>query len=123
MVKQGIFSFLLLFALFGCSIERHAIESPGKNQVIRVQSGDRFFMDLEENGAAGYQWLGTSNDPDVDVIIDHQPGTAAVTIRIHRGYDGPSTVTFVYKRPFEKKPLKKFTITLFRRTGDVAFWE
>ena len=47
---------------------------------------------------------------------------AKVMIRIHRGYDGPSTVTFALKRPGEKTPEKSFTVTLFRRTGDAAFW-
>jgi len=126
--------FLLTFFLFGCSIERHAISSPGTSQAIRVESGDRWFMDLEEDAAAGYKWYGKSNDSDVDVIVDHAPGkdgdgrvgapgTAKVTIRVHRGYDGPSAVTFTYRRAGEKVPTKKFVISLFKRTGDVAAWE
>jgi len=123
-----------VFAFGGCDTGRHAIKSPGTSQAIRVESGDRLYMDLEENATTGYQWSAKSNDPDVDVIIDHKPaksgsgmvgvsGTAAVTIRIHRGYDGPSAVTFVYKRPWEKESVKKFTITLYKRTGDCAAWE
>jgi len=123
-----------LLVLCGCSLGRHDIACPGVSQTIRVQSGDRFFMDLEENVTTGYRWQATSNDPDVDVIIDHKPakdsegrvgvpGRAQVTIRIHRGYDGPSAVTFRYMRPWESAPAREFTITLFKRTGDCAAWE
>ena len=113
---------IILPALVGCSMERHFIASPGTNQAIRVESGDRFFMDLDEETLAGYRWRATCNDPDVEVRIEHEPGTAGVTIRIHRGYDGPSAVTFTYGRKGEA-PTKKFTITLYKRTGDCAFWE
>jgi len=124
---------LAAVALCGCSVERHHISSPGRSQTIRVESGDRWFMDLEEDSASGCRWYAKSDDSDVDVIIEHVPGkdgdgrvgavgTAAVTIRVFRGYDGPSTVTFTYKRK-GKEPEKRFTITLFRRTGDCAFWE
>jgi len=127
---------LLVFSLllFGCTWNRHYISSPGESQAIRVEAQDRFYMDLEENATAGYRWYGKSNDPDVDVIIDHKSGTggrgrvgasgtASVTIRVHRGFDGPAAVTFTYKRSGEKDPVKKFTITLYKRTGDAAFWE
>ena len=47
---------------------------------------------------------------------------AAVRIRIHRGYDGPTAIRFFRKRKGE--PIEKeFTISLFRRTGDFAFWK
>ena len=113
---------IILPALVGCSMERHFIASPGTNQAIRVESGDRFFMDLDEETSAGYRWRATCTDPDVEVRIEHEPGTAGVTIRIHRGYDGPSAVVFTYGRAGEA-PTKKFTITLYKRTGDCAFWE
>ena len=125
---------LVAAALAGCSFERHYLPSGGKNQVVRVESGDRLFMDLEENATTGYRWEATSDDADVEVEIVHvpgksdeglagAPGKAEVTIRVHRGYDGPTAVTFRYKRPWEKEPLKKFTVTLFKRTGDCAFWK
>jgi len=124
---------LLVFAFVGCNFGRHAISSPGTSQAIRAESGDRFFMDLEEDSAAGYRWQGKSNDPDVDVVVDHERGNdgdgrvgalgkAKVMIRVFRGYDGPSAVTFTYRRGGEE-PVKEFVITLFRRTGDCAFWE
>ena len=127
-----VLALLLLVGLGGCSIERHRLEG-GINQVVRVESGDRFFMTLEENPTTGYQWKATCDDDSVDVIIDHQPpertdlagapGRAKVTIRIFRGYDGPSEISFRYQRSWEPKPIKEFTVTLFKRTGDCAFWE
>ena len=115
-------------------MERHFIRNPGTSQAIRVESGDRLFMDLEENMTTGYRWDSACDDSDVEVTIRHvpakgngdlvgAPGRAEVTIRVHRGYDGPSVVTFFYKRSWEKEPIRKFTITLFKRTGDCAFWE
>ena len=129
---------LALFALAflsGCNmVWRRILPDPEKNQVIRVEKGERIYFDLEENGTTGYQWDFTCADPDVEVTIDHcgpsaedglvgKPGRAEVRIRIHRGYDGPSDICFRYKRSWEKEPIKKFTISLFRRTGDCAFWE
>ena len=113
---------IILPALVGCSVERHVISSPGKSQVIRVESGDRFFMTLDEDAAAGGTWRATCNDPDVEVRVEHEPGKAEVLILVHRGYDGPSAVTFSLRRG-SQKPTKTFTITLYKRTGDCAFWE
>jgi len=131
---RTVFFLVLAFALVGCSLNRHYISDPGTSQVIRVEALDRFYMDLEEDSAAGCRWYGKSNDSDVDVTIDHHPGkdgggrigtpgTAVVTIGVRRGYDGPSVVTFAYKRSGHKEPIKKFTITLYKRTGDSACWE
>ena len=85
--------FLSLALLAGCNmVWRKILPNPDKNQVVRVEKGERIYFDLE------------------------------VRIRIHRGYDGPSAVRFFYKSP--GKPIKKeFTITLYRRIGDYAFWE
>lgn len=127
-------AFLLSLALVGCTLNRHYIDEPGRSQALCAEGGDRFFMDLEENATTGYQWYARSNDPDVDVSIEHEPGddgdgrvgmpgTAEVTIRVRRGYDGPSAVTFEYRRPWEKTPVKAFTVTLYRRTGNAAVWE
>ena len=122
--------------LGGCEgVGMRIVAEPGQNQVIRVTSGDRLYFDLEENATTGYCWDYKCDDPDVEVTIDHAapepgdgrvgaPGLANVRIRIHRGYDGPSTVRFIYRRRWEKTPpAKEFTITLYKRTGDVAFWE
>ena len=116
--------------LAGCAFgHRFWAVQPGVNQVLRVQSGDRVYFEMDEDAAAGRLWDFTCDDPDVTVSIDHvreervgAPGLAKVMIRVHRGYDGPSTVTFLQKRHGEKTAAKSFTITLYRRTGDAAFW-
>ena len=116
--------------LAGCAFGRrfYAVQ-PGVNQVLRVENGDRIFFEMEEDAAAGCMWDFTCDDQDVTVTIDHvepgrcdAPGSAKAMIRVHRGYDGPSEVTFMLRRPGERKARKSFTITLFRRTGDAAFW-
>ena len=120
----------------GCEgVGGRVIENPGRDQVLRVVSGDRIYFDLKENVTTGYMWDYVCDDPDVEVTIDHvsadtsgvragAPGLAKVCIRIHRGYDGPSNVHFVYRRPWGKgRPAKDFDIGLYKRTGDVAFWE
>ena len=121
-------------AFAGCATGRRfsAVE-PGVNQVLRVASGDRIFFEMEEDASAGARWAYTCDDHDVEVSIDHRPpkrgedggapGSAAVEIRIHRGYDGPSVVTFMLKKSGRGKAVKRFAVTLFKRTGDVAFWE
>ena len=101
----------LVAVLAGCAFgRRFSAVRPGVDQVLHV-------------------WDFTCDDPDVTVVIDHvRPeraganGVAKVMIRIHRGYDGPSTVVFALKRPGGKTPERSFTVTLFRRTGDAAFW-
>ena len=120
--------------LAGCAIERRFAVVPEQNQVLHANSGDRFLFDLEENQTTGYSWRATCDDADVDVSIRHVagvsddgrvgvPGTAEVQIRVHRGYDGPSKIRFLYKRDWEPQPIKEFTITLYKRTGDRAFWK
>ena len=125
---------LLALAFFaGCNmVWRKILFDPEKNQVIRVEKGERLYFDLEEDVDAGFRWDFTCDDADVEVTLDHESpdggdegrelGKAEVRIRIHRGYDGPSAVRFFYKSP--GKPIEKeFTITLYRRIGDYAFWE
>lgn len=120
----------------GCEgIGVRVIGDPGRDEVLRVVSGDRIYFDLEENVAAGYTWDYRCDDPDVEVTIDHvatfasdgragATGLAKVRIRIHRGYDGPSNVHFRYRRVGDMgPPAKDFDIGLYKRTGDVAFWE
>lgn len=126
---------LALMALGGCNFfMRSWLDNPGKSQVVRVESGERIYFDLEEDATAGCRWYATSDDEDVLVKIDHRSegggggstgarGVAKVEIRIHRGYDGPSAVCFRYLRGDEAKSLKEFTLTFYKRTGDVAFWE
>ena len=132
-LKSFCLASLALVFLSGCNmLWRRILPDPEKNQVVRVEKGERLYFDLEEDVDAGYRWDFTCDDADVEVTMDHEPpeggnegrelGTAEVRIRIHRGYDGPSAVHFTYKcagKPIEKE----FTISLFRRTGDFAFWK
>ena len=125
MIGRGIALALAVLALSGCDFGRHSIANPGECQAVCVESGDRLFFDVEEDPKTG-RWDFTCDDADVEVIIDHvagNPGKAEVTIRIRRGYDGPSEVTF-FKRQAQSDRAKqqKFTITLYKRTGDSAFW-
>ena len=111
-------------AFAGCATGRRfsAVE-PGVNQVLRVTSGDRVFFEMEEDASTDGLWEFVCDDNDVDVEIAHAGRVAKVEIRIHRGYDGPSTVTFSCRRANAVKPSRRFTIALYRRTGDAAFWE
>ena len=124
---------LCLLAFSGCNMAwRRILPDPERNQVVRVEKGERIYFDLEEDADAGYRWDFTCDDPDVEVTMDHhlpdddgrgrELGTAEVRIRIHRGYDGPSAVRFVYRGGGQPER-KSFTITLYRRVGDYAFWE
>lgn len=124
-----------LWALAGCNMVMwRTLDNTGQNQVVRVESGDRLFFELEENATTGYLWTAKSDDADVEVKLEHiaadgsdgrcgAPGKVKVELRVHRGYDGPSAITFAYQRPWEDKPIRSFVITLFRRTGDAAFWK
>ena len=127
---------LLLALLFGgCDmVTWHSLEVDGTSKVVRVGHCCRYYFSLEENCTTGYQWYCDCDDPDVTVTINHVageaakgmvgvPGKAKVEIRIHRGYDGPSTLRFYYQRSWEKEPIKKFTLSLYKETGNRAFWE
>ena len=117
-------AFAAALALAGCSSGRRflAVE-PGVSQSLRVASGDRIFFEMEEDAKTDGLWEFVCDDNDVDVEIAHAGRVAKVEIRIHRGYDGPSTVTFSCRRANAVKPSRRFTIALYRRTGDAAFWE
>lgn len=110
----------------GCRVvDRKLIFDPGKNQVIQTESGERFYFDLDESDGDGAMWSARSDDPDVDVSVYHTypPTAASVSIRVHRGFDGPSTVYFVRKKQGSKKIVGKFTMAFFKRANDVAVWE
>ena len=132
-VNSWVLVALVMFS--GCNmVWRKVIADPERDQVIRVESGERLYFDLEENMTTGYRWEFICTDPDIEVTLVHHaakpeenvvgaPGEAEVRIRVHRGYDGPTDVRFRYRRPWEEKPIKEFVISLYRRTGDCAFWE
>lgn len=134
MRAEWLGAFAVCACLAGCAVERRYSVVPERNQVLHAESGDRFLFDLDENRTTGYSWRATCDDSDVEVSIRHVagaaprgrtgvPGKAEVLVRVRRGYDGPSVVRFQYKRDWEKKPLKEFTLTLYKRTGDRAFWK
>ena len=104
-------------------IDRKLVFDPGKNQIIQTESGERFYFSLDERGGA--VWSARSDDPDVDVAISHThpPTEASVSIRVHRGFDGPSTVYFVRKKPGSRMVVGKFAMSFFKRTNDAAIWE
>ena len=132
-MKRALLVLAAAAALAGCAFERrHFAVRPGVNQALSVVSGDRIFFDMDENPSTGLTWDFTCDDPDVEVSIAHkppkrggvdgEPGSASVEIRVHRGYDGPSTIVFSLRRPGAGPVDRRFTITLFRKTGDAAFW-
>ena len=113
----------------GCSTgRRFCAVQPGVSQVVRVASGDRIFFELEET--RGFRWDFECDDGDVSVSLKRgnekvgETRAVRVEIRIHRGYDGPSAVTFM-KRAQNGAPTAdgRFTVTLYKRTGDTAFWK
>jgi len=134
-MRFGLIALALVTLMSGCAGTRHRLNNAGENQVIAVESGDRYYFELEENMTTGYRWDCECDDSDVEVQIAHRgpepakdglcgaPGRAEVLFRVHRGYDGPSTLTFRYARNWEKRPAKSFTITLYKRTGDFAVWK
>ena len=121
--------------LVGCNmVMRRTLDNAGRNEIVRVEGGERLYLTLEENVPAGCRWFASCRDPDVWIEVAHEagepspgsaaaPGKARVEIRIRRGYDGPSDVVFECRRPGEKGPLRRFTLALYRRTGDCAFWK
>jgi len=112
----------LTAVLAGCDFGIHWVTGPMEDRVLRAESGDRFYLRLEEGGSEGCRWSATCKDPDIDVMVDHQGDCAKVEIRVHRGFDGPSMVEFRCRRR-NGALVKEFTISLYKRTGDAAFWK
>ena len=133
MMRRALVMLAAAAALAGCALERRYFAvRPGVNQALSVVSGDRIFFDMDEDTSSGLRWDFTCDDPDVEVSMAHNPpkhggvdgesGSASVEIRVHRGYDGPSTIVFSLRRSGAGSVDRRFTITLFRKTGDAAFW-
>lgn len=108
--------------LGGCDLGRHWLAEAPCDQVVKAESGDRFYLTLAEDPVSGARWSAESNDRDVTVEVAHRPGKAKVEIRVHRGFDGPATVSFSCRQKSGDSP-PGFSVVLYRRTGDVAFWE
>lgn len=108
--------------LAGCQMMMHRmLPNPGKDAIVRVESGDRLFFNLPRE--EGHEWRVEVDDSDVDVSIDPEGEEALVQLHVHRGYDGPSVLRFSYHERGSSRELKHFTLSLFRRTGDTAFWK
>lgn len=116
---------LVLLLLCGCQmIDRKLLVDASRNQIIRVENGDRYYFSLKEDVASGKKWYCSVDNPDVEVTIDHDGlDEADVRIRVHRGFSKSAHLRFTYEAFGAEEPLKTFTIGLFRRTGDVAFWK
>lgn len=108
--------------LVGCDLGRHWLSDTPRDQVVKAESGDRFYLTLVEDSVVGARWSAKSNDRDVTVEVAHRPGKAKVEIRVHRGFDGPATVSFTCRQKSGDSP-PGFSVVLYKRTGDVAFWE
>lgn len=125
---------LLLFA--GCGVCRHHLDNPGVDQVLAAESGDRYSFELDED-ESGRAWFYACDDPDVEVTIDRSTtftaaggfvgghGKVVVTIRFHRGFDGPTDVEFTCRRRGEKpeQAARRFALTFYLRGRNAAFWE
>ena len=121
MIRGSWFVVLALTAA-GCAVERHFSIKPYENQTVEAMSGDRWLFDLEDDADA--QWDAVTDDADVEVTFKRgETRTASVCVRVHRGYDGPSTVKFYLKAKNEQRPRREFTIGLYKRCGDEAFWK
>lgn len=48
---------ILLMLTSGCNmVWRRILPNPDKNQVVRVEKGERLYFDLQEDVDAGYRW-------------------------------------------------------------------
>ena len=111
-----------LLVAAGCDLGMHWIAEPGHDQVIRVRTGDRYYLTLEEGGPDGARWTAESDDRDVTVVMDREDGKVKVRMWIHRGFDGPAAVTFTC-RYRSGIPNRGFVVSFYKATIDRAFWE
>lgn len=116
---------LALALLAGCRfVDRRTVDNPGRNEIIRVESGDRLYFDLEDDPVAGMLWNCRSDDRDVEVAVERrEPGKARVCVRVHRGFVGPATLRFVCRKDGGPEGPGAFTVALFRRADATAFWK
>ena len=140
MNRAGLTILALTLALCGCRMDRMTIREPVADRVIEVESGDRFYVELDENMTTGYHWEASCDDDRnlVEVFVKHipyeaapgeealcgAPGKAEVSIRVHRGFLGPATVEMRYVRAWEREaPVRHIKFVLWKRDGDVAPWK
>ena len=133
----GVLGMLLVA---GCRMDRMTIKEPVTDRFIEVESGDRFWVELDENMTTGYSWEVKCDDfrELVETYVKHipyepkpdepplcgAPGKAEIMIRVHRGFVGPATVFMRYVRPWEPdEPARVIKFVLWKRDGDVAPWK
>ena len=121
MTRPCLLSALALLAGCQMCLDR-TLDNPGRSQVVRVDNGDRLHFTLD--GADGAAWSAAVDDPHLEVrLAPLSAGRTPVEVRVHRGFDGAGSVRFRLKRPGAERAEREFVLSLFRRTGDVAFWE
>lgn len=124
-VKKGALLAVGALALLtgGCIGLEHRIVDPTEGGVIEVRSGDRWYIDLEENATTGYRWSATCDDEDVEIYYEHPelkldeqlcgaPNRVSVVIRVHRGFAGPAEVRLRYARSWSKEVARELVYIL-----------
>lgn len=128
---------LLLFTFFipGCRLSRYSLDETCDGQTIQVKSGDRISIDLEENATTGYIWTAECNDPDITIVRETEgpdddkplcgaPRKIRFIIRVARGFDDTTHVTFRCKRPWKGGGTARvIDVILFRKVEDTAPWK
>jgi len=123
----------------GCRLGRYELDESMDGQAIEVKSGDRLSIDLEENATTGYMWMTECDDTDIrferevldpekddnDMPICGAPQKIRITIRVGRGFDGPTHVKLSYRRPWEKNqpPARQIDVVLYHTAEDRAPWK
>ena len=134
----SLVSLILLAA--GCRHDMHTLKEPVESQIIEVETGDRFWIELDENPTTGYQWQIDCDDfrHKVEINSYFEPcrdgeiedglcgagGKRIVSVRVRLGFTGECTLSMTYLRPWEKdvKPAREIQFVLWKRDGDVAPW-
>lgn len=124
---------LLLLAAGGCRACHYFIREPVASQVLEVKANDRWYVHLDENGTTGYQWVATSDSPEVRLQVEHRPpkaekglcgapGKAVVTMHILPGFSDMATVTLSYRRSWSGETAREVVFALYRNVKDTAPW-
>ena len=133
-MKTQLMLTLLALPLFlcGCRLSRYSFSEPVTDSILTVMSGDRYTIELDENGTTGYTWAVTCDNDDVEVGVEHiapnadrcgAPGKAIVSIRVHRGFGETATVEMKYRRPWSGECARAITYILNHDPTDEAPWK
>ena len=126
--------------LAGCRTDMHTFREPVESQIVEVESGDRFWIELEENPTTGFSWEVDCDDFRRKVEIHSEyiepcrggeggmlcgaPGIRRISVRVRLGFTGQALLSMKYRRPWETKvpPAREINFMLWKRDGDVAPW-